>query len=331
MKRKIAILRALQLGDMLCSIPAIKAIKDAYPYAEITLIGLPWAKELVNHFFKIFDNFIEFPGHPDLPERKDRKNLDTFFANVKKQNFDLLLQMHGDGTVTNALVAKMGAKDTAGFYKPKKGKKPNHNFFPYPEGVHEIKKLILLVRALHIPVHTQSFVFPVYVHDILRAKNLLGKIFYEDYVCIHPGARDKNKRWSLRYFAEVADKLRQKEIQIVFIGSLWEKELINDIQKHMQFSSVDLSGKTSLGVLGAVLQETKLVICNDSGISHIASGLQKKSIVIFSSFSSSDRWAPLNKKLHHIILPEEVSVESVFAKSIVALNDFHNIGGVIDA
>lgn len=65
---RIAIFRALYLGDMLCSIPAVRAIRTAYPDAEIHLIGLPWQRDFVSPFDGYFNHFIEFPGWPDLPE-----------------------------------------------------------------------------------------------------------------------------------------------------------------------------------------------------------------------------------------------------------------------
>src|SRR4051812_49248612 len=93
---RIAILRALYLGDMLCCIPAIRALRHASPEATITLLGLPWAVSFVERFRHYFDDFIAFPGFPGLPEQPvDGRKIVSFLQDAQEHRFHLALQMHG--------------------------------------------------------------------------------------------------------------------------------------------------------------------------------------------------------------------------------------------
>ena len=99
--RRVLVLRALQLGDLLCAVPALRALRAALPQAEIVLAGLPWARALVERYPDYLNGFREFPGYPGLPEcppRLDR--VPGFLAEIQRERFDLAVQLHGSGTVT---------------------------------------------------------------------------------------------------------------------------------------------------------------------------------------------------------------------------------------
>jgi ADP-heptose:LPS heptosyltransferase len=59
----------LQLGDLLCSIPAFRALHFTQPQAKTVLLGLTWARSCVLRFGRYLDGFIEFPGFAGLRER----------------------------------------------------------------------------------------------------------------------------------------------------------------------------------------------------------------------------------------------------------------------
>ena len=115
--RRIAVFRALQLGDLLLAIPALRAIRARFPEAEITLIGLPWAASFARRFRCYIDRFVEFAGYRGIdegevvPERSQQ-----FLAEQRAYAYDLVIQMHGNGQTSNACVLDMGARLTVGYY-----------------------------------------------------------------------------------------------------------------------------------------------------------------------------------------------------------------------
>ena len=112
----VVVFRALQLGDMLCAVPALRALRNALPRAHIALVGLPWAQQFVERFPGYLDEFIPFPGHPLLPEQPVRHEaLASFYAGMCARQFALAIQLHGSGDVSNDIVSGFGADAMAGF------------------------------------------------------------------------------------------------------------------------------------------------------------------------------------------------------------------------
>jgi ADP-heptose:LPS heptosyltransferase len=297
---KIAIFRALQLGDLLCAVPAVRAIRGAYPEARIALVGLPWARELAMRFSHYFDGFVEFPGFPGLPERSpDVGRIPAFFTAITEQRFDLVLQMHGSGELSNPLAVLMGGALTAGFYRPGHYRPDPQRFFEWRDDEHEIVRWIRLVRELGIEADDAHLEFPITAQDWADWRALrLG-----DYAVLHAGSQLPSRRWPAERFAEVGDELAAEGLQIVLTGTPGERNLIERIRQRMREPAVDLAGRTTLGSLAAVIAKAKLLVCNDTGVSHIAAATGTPSVVVACG-SDPKRWAPLDRELHRVLSHE---------------------------
>jgi ADP-heptose:LPS heptosyltransferase len=294
---KIAVFRALQLGDLLCAIPAVRAVRAAYPQARIALVGLPWARELAMRFSRYFDGFLEFPGFPGMPERAPQASaVPRFLDAANEEHFDLVLQMHGSGELTNPLAVLMGGALAAGFYRPGHYRPDPQRFFEWHDDEHEVLRWLRLVRALGMEPRGEQLEFPLREQDWADWRSLgLG-----DYAVLHPGSQLPSRRWPAERFAEVGDELAAEGLQIVLTGSARESTLTKRVRQAMREPAIDLAGETTLGALAAVIARARLLVSNDTGVSHIAAALRTPSVIVACG-SDPKRWAPLDAELHRVL------------------------------
>jgi ADP-heptose:LPS heptosyltransferase len=323
--RSVVVLRALQLGDLLCAVPVLRALRAALPEAHISLVGLPWAQAFAARFRHYLDGFIPFPGYPGLPEREpDIHAFPKFLSTVQRCRFDLALQLQGSGIYTNPLTVLLSAKRCAGFYAEGEFCPDPDLFLPYPEAEPEIRRLLRLMEFLGAPSQGEALEFPLEPadHDEL-GRYVDAEVLHRPYACLHPGARSAAKRWPPACFAAVGDALSGCGLQIVLTGSEVEAPLTRAVAALMRAPAIDSAGPISIGGLAALLSRARLLVSNDTGVSHVAAALKVPSVILFIA-SDLARWSPSNRDLHRCVWdPEGVKVEEVARQALTLLRRRH--------
>jgi ADP-heptose:LPS heptosyltransferase len=289
--RRVAVFRALQLGDMLCAVPALRAMRKAWPRAEITLIGLPGAQAFTDRFSGYISDLMPFPGVAEFPEQA--------------REFDLAIQMHGTGQTSNSIVRGLGAARCAGFVPDSAFARPGR-FMAWPDTMPEPLRYTSLMRFMGIPVPSEQLEFPLTRDDRREARALQARLGFDvgATVLLHPGARLPSRRWPVGRFAAVGRALAEHGWRLAVTGSGDESFLTRPLLAALPANSIDLTGQTSLGGLAALLAGCPLLICNDTGVSHIAAAMATPSVVVASG-SDVARWAPLDT-LRHTVLSFQV-------------------------
>jgi ADP-heptose:LPS heptosyltransferase len=318
----VVVFRALQLGDMLCAVPALRALRAAVPRAHIALAGLPWAQQFADRFSGYIDEFIPFPGHPLLPEQPvQHEGLARFYTSLCARKFELAIQLHGSGDVSNDIVNGFGARAMAGYCRGEQVVRDRSILLPYPETGAEPERLLRLMEALGAEPAGMHLEFPLSPQDEeeLDASGLAKDLRDAPYFCIHPGARQRDKCWPPRQFAEVGDRLAAEfGLRPVLTGSASESDLTAEVAAHMHHKPVNAAAPISIGAMAVLMRKASLLLCNDTGVSHIAAGLKLKSVVVFSKADIA-RWAPLDRHSHRCIWDPDAQRAAVVLQHARAL------------
>jgi ADP-heptose:LPS heptosyltransferase len=137
---------------------------------------------------------------------------------------------------------------------------------------------------------------------ITRAKQLLQSLVSDRFVVIFPSASVPEKRWGAGRFRRVVEMLTVLGIGTVVVGGKEDRQQGETIVAGCL--ALNLAGLTSLSETAAVIQKCSVLLSGDSGVLHIAAGLNIPTVSLFGP-SSSLKWAPRGEK--HVVVSRHLS------------------------
>ena len=175
-----------------------------------------------------------------------------------------------------------------------------NNILPNPSK-NKVKQVLQYYRLIHSSASDDTVLFPeLLVSQKRKLDSVYLRLFKEKSPIVFcPGAEFSwTKQWPKEYFSKLAIELGSESNPIYLMGSPKEKELGEWIEQNSQKTSVNLCGKTSLEEAIDLLEKARLIICNDSGLMHVACALKRKVIALYGS--TSEKFAPPLGEAHKV-------------------------------
>jgi heptosyltransferase-2 len=289
--------RTDRIGDLVVSTPVFSALREKFPKSWIACLTFCQNREIIE-------------GNPSLDEvilydkwgsEKGWFGNFRFARKLARKKFDLVIHLHATNRVH--WVSWLAGIPVRIGYNRKCSWTLTHS---YPdlkkEGIkHEAEYNFDLVRDLDIqPPSVLKTFFPVSERARLSLTELLKQHkILEDlpWIVFNPSASCPSKIWPAERFGELAANIAKKyQVRFLVIGTVKDRPLIKKLKQAAPCPVYDLSGRLSLGMLGALLADSALLISNDSGPVHIADAVGTPVISIFGrkqSGLSPARWRPL--------------------------------------
>lgn len=303
------------IGDVLLSIPALKALRELYSGAEISMLVTPSVSEVLKkspYVDSIYTFFLQYGGA--VPIGKIFHNGLTLLS-LRRKHVDLAINMRTISSPKSArkirfLLRMINPGKTVGRDTEGRG-----SFFDIriPETYlgqrHEMQYDIETVKALGAEVHDKKIELEIPDDSVKKVDALLSEhrtLKKGILIGIHPGGMN-SRRWPAENFLKVMDEI-SKRTDCIFVvtGGCHEAGLAQRLKDNAEAEIVNLAGRLAITELFELIKRCDLYISNDTGPLHIAAILHTPLVAIlgpgdierYNPTHISERTAVIYKKSH---------------------------------
>lgn len=292
--RNLLVVRLDNLGDVLMTTPALRAVRQSLPSARITLLASPAgaaavdAAPLVDDVITCQAAWVKAPAGDSTatPGAAERALIDT----LAQRNFDacVIFTVHSQSALPAALIATLAGIPLrlAHCRENPYGLLSDWVRDPEPQAIqrHEVERQLALVQQVGFVTADDRLHFdlpPAALRTAHRKLLRAGVDRRRPYVVVHPGASAPSRRWPAVDFARAADLLAFDH-QIVLVGGATDAQLVDRMLAAMQAPAAVLVDELSLTELGALIRGARAVLCNNSAPAHIAAALDTPVVVLYA-------------------------------------------------
>jgi heptosyltransferase-1 len=293
---KILFIRLSSLGDLILTLPTLKAIKEKYPRAHVTwlvqdalqdvLSGNPYLDEIIPvDLLSVTDKYATPQTWLRGGSRLFR-NLGKAYRIFRKRKFDVVLEFQA--LFKSGIFASLNrGAERYGF---KNARELSHLFLNHPIFVrdksrHAVENYLQFARHFGCP--TEEVEFPIYIppEDERYIEQLLLQegIKPGDFtIFVSATARWRSKFWDQQAFARLCDELVHRYgAKLIFSGLPSEVEYLQKIREMMREDALIMAGRTSIKQFLALIKRSHLYVGVDSGSMHAAAAFRVPTIALF--------------------------------------------------
>lgn len=272
---RLVVLRALGLGDLLTALPALRALREAFP-AHRLILAAPRALGPLAHLSGAVDEVVD--SDPLAPLR------------AVLHGADVAVNLHGRGPQSHRVLLAARPRRLLAFAHPEV---PESRGGPaWRAAEHEVARWCRLLEESGIPADPSRLELP----PPASSPSLRGV------TVVHPGAASAARRWPSERFGAVARAERDAGREVVVTGAAGEAELAHAVARDAGLSSDSvLAGHTDLLELAALIAAAGRVVCGDTGVAHLATAFDTPSVVLFGPTSPHDWGPPAERPWHRAL------------------------------
>lgn len=289
-------MRLDNIGDVIMTSPALRAIKETVPNAALTLMAspggtlaaplLPWIDQVIT--WRVLWQDL---GRLEFDPAREWRLIDT----LRQRQFDaaIVFTSFSQSPHPAGLVACLaGIPIRVGESKESGGGILTHEITAAPDEIHQVDRNLRLIESVGFAVRDRTL--GIQIDPIAKERlNQWGLTDDAPFIVLNPWTSCQSRNYDSERFAIAARQLADiTGYKIIVTGVEKDRERSGVVMDILDQSAIDLIGQTSLSELAALVANASLMLSNNTSTMHLADATRTPSVILFAGTELECQWQP---------------------------------------